>query len=176
MVDQHEGAARARPFRDDARDDAPDDAFGGGRAGRDGGGLDAPDLVQDATSIAGRDYPFTIGDLAREFGATLRTLRFYEEKGLLKPRREGQSRRYSRRDRARLSLILLGKRLGFSLHEISDVLALYDLPDGQRRQLEVTRERLSHQLTVLEEQKANLETATWELRALAREIDRRLSR
>ncbi len=132
------------------------------------------DVVKDATDRRVRNYPFSIGDLSREFGATLRTLRFYEEKGLLKPQRNGQTRRYSRRDRARLSLILMGKRLGFSLNEIADVLALYDLPDGQRRQLEVTRERLSQQLYVLEEQKRDLETATHELKALANEIDRRL--
>ncbi len=132
------------------------------------------DVVRDATDRRVRNYPFSIGDLSREFGATLRTLRFYEEKGLLKPQRNGQTRRYSRRDRARLSLILMGKRLGFSLNEIADVLALYDLPDGQRKQLEVTRERLSQQLFVLEEQKRDLEMATHELKALANEIDRRL--
>ena len=130
-------------------------------------------VVRDATEAV-RDYPFTIGDLSKTFGATLRTLRFYEEKGLLEPQRDGQTRRYSRRDKARLNLILMGKRLGFSLNEIADVLALYDLPDGQRKQLVVTRDRLTAQLYILEEQRKDLETATRELRALADEIDRRL--
>ena len=133
----------------------------------------ATSVVRDATEKV-RDYPFTIGDLSKAFGTTLRTLRFYEEKGLLEPQRDGQTRRYSRRDKARLSLILMGKRLGFSLNEIADVLALYDLPDGQRKQLVVTRDRLTEQLYMLEEQKKDLETATRELRALADEIDRRL--
>ena len=133
-----------------------------------------PTVVDDALGEV-REYPFTIGDLSKDFGTTLRTLRFYEEKGLLQPKRDSQTRRYSRRDRARLSLILMGKRLGFSLNEISDVLALYDLPDGQHKQLVVTRERLSQQLDVLEKQKHDLETATRELRALASEIDRRLA-
>lgn len=140
------------------------------------GGSDAAPagLMEDATASGVRDYPYTIGDLSKEFGATLRTLRFYEEKGLLQPKREGQNRRYSRRDKARLNLILMGKRLGFSLGEIADVLALYDLPDGQRRQLEVTRERLSDQLRVLEVQRADLDKAMSELKSLAREIDKRL--
>ncbi len=74
---------------------------------------------------------FTIGDLAKEFGTTLRTLRFYEDKGLLNPKRDGMNRIYNRRDRARLKLVLMGKRVGFSLTEIRDMLDLYDLRDGQ---------------------------------------------
>ena len=74
---------------------------------------------------------FTIGDLAREFGVTLRTLRFYEDKDLIRPRRQGLNRLYGRRDRARLKLILLGKKVGFSLAEIKEMLELYDLRDGQ---------------------------------------------
>src|SRR5690349_16348535 len=84
---------------------------------------------------------FTIGDLAREFGVTLRALRFYEDKGLLTPQREGLNRLYSRRDRARLKLILMGKRVGFSLVEIKEMLDLYDLKDGQVTQLKVAHEK-----------------------------------
>ena len=61
---------------------------------------------------------FTIGQLAREFQVTLRTLRFYEDRGLVSPRRDGTTRIYSRRDRARLKLVLMGKKVGFSLTEI----------------------------------------------------------
>ena len=79
---------------------------------------------------------FTIRDLVKECGVTARTLRFYEEKGLLSPRRHGQDRLYSRRDRARLKYVLMGKRVGFSLDEVREMLDLYDLGDGQETQLE----------------------------------------
>jgi DNA-binding transcriptional MerR regulator len=106
---------------------------------------------------------FTIGDLAREFGVTLRTLRFYEDKGLLTPRRQGMNRLYSRRDRARLKLLLLGKRVGFSLNEIKDMLSLYDLKDGQVTQLKVALERFTRQIDVLRRQRADIDEAIQEL-------------
>ena len=83
------------------------------------------------------DLLFRIGDLAREFGVTLRTLRFYEDKGLLKPQRNGVTRLYSKRDRARLKLILLGKRLGFSLTEVKRMIELYDPQGKNQTQLKV---------------------------------------
>jgi DNA-binding transcriptional MerR regulator len=107
---------------------------------------------------------FTIGDLAREFGVTLRTLRFYEDKGLLNPKREGLNRLYSRRDRARLKLVLMGKRVGFSLVEIKQMLDLYDVKDGQTLQLKVALEKFQSQIDVLEEQKREVETAIEELK------------
>jgi DNA-binding transcriptional MerR regulator len=106
---------------------------------------------------------FTIGDLSREFGVTLRTLRFYEDKDLLHPRRHGQNRIYSRRDRARLKLILLGKKVGFSLVEIGDMLDLYDLRDGQVTQLKVALDKFGKQVAVLEQQKRDIEQAIDEL-------------
>ncbi|HQF29904.1 MAG TPA: MerR family DNA-binding transcriptional regulator [Hyphomicrobiales bacterium] len=106
---------------------------------------------------------FTIGDLAREFGTTLRTLRFYEDKGLLNPRREGQQRLYSRRDRARLGLILRGKRVGFSLSEIREMLDLYDLRDGQVTQMRVALSRFEKQVDNLRRQKEDIEEAITEL-------------
>jgi DNA-binding transcriptional MerR regulator len=107
---------------------------------------------------------FTIGDLAREFDVTLRTLRFYEDKGLLNPRREGLNRIYSRRDRARLKLVLMGKRIGFSLTEIKEMLDLYDLKDGQTTQLRVALKKFNEQIGVLEAQKRDCEMALDELR------------
>ena len=82
-------------------------------------------LPTDATMGRRADRPktYTIGDLAREFGVTLRTLRFYEDRGLLSPRREGTARIYDARDRARLSVILKGKQLGFTLTEIRAMVA-----------------------------------------------------
>jgi DNA-binding transcriptional MerR regulator len=106
---------------------------------------------------------FTIGDLAKEFGVTLRTLRFYEDKQLLNPKRQGLTRLYGRRDRARLKLILMGKKVGFSLDEIKEMLDLYDLKDGQAIQLKVALERFGRQIEVLRGQKREIELAIGEL-------------
>ncbi len=106
---------------------------------------------------------YTIGDLSKEFSVTLRTLRFYEDKGLLNPARKGQMRIYNRRDRARLKLALMGKKVGFSLNEIKDMLDLYDLKDGQVVQLKVALGRFTKQINVLEDQKSEIETAIGEL-------------
>tara|TARA_R110002012_G_scaffold191523_1_gene359275 strand:+ start:137 stop:562 length:426 start_codon:yes stop_codon:yes gene_type:complete len=109
------------------------------------------------------DLLFRIGDLAREFGVTLRTLRFYEDKGLLEPKRNGVTRLYSKRDRARLKLILLGKRLGFSLTEVKRMIELYDPQGKNQTQLKVALEKGEDQMRVLKEQHANIETAISEL-------------
>ncbi|MTI00233.1 MerR family DNA-binding transcriptional regulator [Roseibium sp. RKSG952] len=106
---------------------------------------------------------FTIGDLAKEFKCTLRTLRFYEDKGLLNPKRDGMNRVYTRRDRARLKLVLMGKSVGFSLSEIRDMLDLYDLRDGQVTQLRVALSRFQEQIHVLENQRKDIEQAIEEL-------------
>lgn len=106
---------------------------------------------------------FTIGDLAKEFGVSLRTLRFYEDKNLLNPRRNGVTRIYSRRDRARLKLVLMGKRVGFSLTEIKEMLDLYDLKDGQSIQLKVSLKRFNEQIDLLQKQKEDVEQAIDEL-------------
>ncbi|MEL7216985.1 MAG: MerR family transcriptional regulator, partial [Pseudomonadota bacterium] len=84
---------------------------------RNGAHLDRPDKLS-------RDQ-FSISDLTTEFGCTARALRFYEEKGLLAPKRQGQDRLYSRRDRSRLRLVLMGKWVGFSLEEVKAMLDLY---------------------------------------------------
>lgn len=106
---------------------------------------------------------FTIGDLAREFSVTLRTLRFYEDRNLLHPRRQGLNRLYGRRDRARLKLVLLGKKVGFSLGQIKEMLDLYDLRDGNTAQLRVALQRFSEQIDVLKRQKMDVEQAIDEL-------------
>ncbi|MCB8835985.1 MerR family DNA-binding transcriptional regulator [Aurantimonas sp. VKM B-3413] len=100
---------------------------------------------------------FRIGDLAQEFGVTLRTLRFYEDRGLLSPERRGTTRLYSRRDRTRLRLILLAKTLGFSLTEAKQLIDVYHQPNGKRKQLEVALERFEEQLEILHEQKREIE-------------------
>ena len=106
---------------------------------------------------------YTIGDLSREFGVTLRTLRFYEDRGLLSPKRRGTTRIYNRRDRARLKLALMGKKVGFSLVEIKEMLDLYDLKDGQATQLRVSLERFESQIDILQQQKQDIEQAIDEL-------------
>jgi len=111
-----------------------------------------------------RKTSFTIGELAREFGLTLRAIRFYEDKGLLSPRRQGMTRIYSRRDRARLKLILLGKRVGFSLVEIGEMLDLYDLKDGQETQLRVAMTKFDEQISFLDNQRVEIENALVDLR------------
>lgn len=95
------------------------------------------------------DVTYTIGELTREFGITARTIRFYEGEGLLSPMRVGQRRLYRRRDRARLKLILRGKRLGFTLNEIRETFELYEQAHGEAKQLR-------YYLSVLEQKRAHL--------------------
>ena len=116
------------------------------------------------SSDLGRKTVFTIGELAREFGVTLRAIRFYEDKGLLNPRRQGMTRLYSRRDRARLKLILLGKRVGFSLVEIGEMLDLYDLKDGQTTQLKVALTKFNEQIAFLQSQRDEIDQALGDLK------------
>ena len=87
---------------------------------------------------------FSISDLAQEFGVTTRTIRFYEEKGLLNPRRDGPHRLYSAGDRTKLRLILRGKRLGLSLDESAEIIGMYGSPGNNRRQLETLLRRIEH--------------------------------
>ncbi|NIK45748.1 MerR family transcriptional regulator [Variibacter gotjawalensis] len=93
-----------------------------------------------------------------------RTLRFYEEKGLLNPRRNGQDRLYSRRDRARLRYVVMGKTVGFTLEEISELLDLYDLGDRQVTQLRATAKKFSERIDRLEHQKSEIDRVLAELR------------
>lgn len=96
---------------------------------------------------------WTIGELARMFEVTPRTIRFYEQEGLLAPMREGQKRIYRTQDRVRLKLTLRGKRLGFSLAEIREVVMMYDaMPDGNARQLQRLLEILAQRREELERQ------------------------
>jgi DNA-binding transcriptional MerR regulator len=106
---------------------------------------------------------WTIGELSREFGATARALRFYEDKGLLSPQRDGLNRLYSNRDRARLQLILRGKRVGFSLLEIREMLDLYDLGDNQRAQMRLTLGKYVEQIALLKRQREDIDGALAEL-------------
>jgi len=106
----------------------------------------------------------TIGEMCEAFDLTPRTLRFYEAKELLAPKREGQRRLFTRRDRARLKLILQGKRFGFSLEDIRQLLDLYDIGDQQVTQIARTYELAKERLRIMEEQRAELTTAIEELK------------
>jgi DNA-binding transcriptional MerR regulator len=99
----------------------------------------------------------TITELASEFGITTRTIRHYEDEGLLSPRREGQNRLFSPRDRVRLKLALRGKRLGFSLSEIRELFDLYDLARDEKGQLEQFLTKLEKRRALLEQQREDIE-------------------
>lgn len=108
---------------------------------------------------------YTIGELAKRFEVTPRTIRFYEQEGLLEPERRGQTRVYHDKDRVRLKLTLRGKRLGFSLAEIREVIQLYDqAPNGDERQLQ-------RMLDILAEKRQGLERQLEDIRALQHELD-----
>jgi DNA-binding transcriptional MerR regulator len=117
---------------------------------------------------------FAIADLASEFGISTRAIRFYEAKGLLHPERVGGTRVFRRRDRARLILILRGKRLGFSLRDISDYLSLYDA-HSQTAQVNLLVQKVDERLTLLEQQLGDLQTTIAELREIRKLADDRLA-
>ncbi|KNG94444.1 MerR family transcriptional regulator [Pseudaestuariivita atlantica] len=110
------------------------------------------------------DDTMTIRAMCDAFDVTPRTLRFYESKELLFPIREGQKRLFTKRDRARLKLILKGKRFGFSLEEIRQLLDLYDMGDNQQTQLKAAYDVARNRLSDLEKQRAELDIAIADLK------------
>jgi DNA-binding transcriptional MerR regulator len=108
---------------------------------------------------------WTIAQIADEFGVTHRTVRHYEDLGLLSPERRGLNRVYHRRDRTRLNLILRGKRLGFPLEEIRTIIDLYDAPRGRASQLEYVLGQIDERRTDLEQRRRDLDDALKELDA-----------
>jgi len=115
---------------------------------------------------------FTVNQLAEELGVTARAIRFYEAKGLLAPRRAGATRVFDRRDRARLLLVLRGKRLGFSLASIREFLDLYDADRTQAAQLRLLLESTRERIRELERQRVDLDQTLRELREVEAEAER----
>ena len=114
---------------------------------------------------------YTVNQLAAELGVTARAIRFYEAKGLIAPRRAGTTRVFDRRDRARLMLVLRGKRLGFSLAEIREFLDLYDTDRSQAAQVRLLLARIRARVAELEAQRRDLEQTLAELREVERQAE-----
>ena len=122
-------------------------------------------------SITGKpEARYAIGELCEAFGVTPRALRFYEDEQLIAPERRGTARLYSERDRARLSWILRGKRVGFSLGEIRELLDLYDLGDHRQTQRRVTIERCRQRIETLRAQKDDIDATISELETFIRSL------
>ncbi len=120
---------------------------------------------QSAIKTEQGESHYSISELAKEFGITTRAIRFYEAEQLISPQRVGRKRLYSGRDYTRLKLILRGKRLGFSLSEIADMLNLYDSEPGEKAQLEVALSKAAQRRKILEQQLEDLNLTMSELDA-----------
>jgi DNA-binding transcriptional MerR regulator len=126
----------------------------------------AAEVAANTNEMADEHELIRIGEMARRHDVTLRTLRFYEDKGLLHPTREGSTRLYSRRDNARLKLILLGRKVGFSLREVKQMIDLYDPTGSNTKQLRLTLDKSERQLGRLEKQRQSIDEAIRELGVL----------
>lgn len=126
---------------------------------------EAAAVVNDVASEDGDGFT-RIGEMAKTFGVTLRTLRFYEDKGLLSPKRDGTTRLYSHRDRSRLKLILLGRKVGFTLRDVKQLIDLYDPNGSNAKQLKLALEKSEKQLGRLNKQRVALEESISDLSGL----------
>ena len=118
---------------------------------------------------------FTIRQLCQEFKCTPRALRFYEDKGLLNPARDGLNRVYSYKDRARLQLILRGKRVGLALAEIGEILDLYEADDSGAAQAEKSLRKFRERIVALEQQKKDIDDAIAQLQSGIADMEKRLA-
>ncbi|HEY5070489.1 MAG TPA: MerR family DNA-binding transcriptional regulator [Caulobacteraceae bacterium] len=128
-----------------------------------------------AAELRRPERTFTIRQLCVEFGCTARALRFYEDKGLLEPARQGLNRVYSYKDRARLQLILRGKRVGLSLAEILEILELYDRKDGGAAQNAKALRKFKERILAFEQQRDDIDHAIAELREACSRLEERLA-
>lgn len=111
---------------------------------------------------------YSVSQLARDLGVTPRTIRFYEDKGLISPQRAGNARVYTHRDKVRMVLILRGKRMGFSLREIKEFLDLYVIDHTQVEQMQHLLKKVRHRIVQLEDQLKAVQTSLTELRDMER--------
>ncbi len=118
---------------------------------------------------------FSIGVLAREFGVTTRTIRYYEDEGLLSPARRGQKRVYGPRERVRLRLILRGKRLGFSIAEIREILDMYESEPGEAGQLRHLIGKIAERRAALERQRADIDQTMADMAEIEARCERALA-
>ena len=128
----------------------------------------------DATMSAEEEF-VRIGEMARKYGVTLRALRFYEDKGLIAPKREGSTRLYSRRDNARLKLILLGRKIGFSLRDVKQIMDLYDPSGANIKQLRLALDKSEKQMARLQKQRTVIDEAVSELSDLMADVRAKLA-
>ncbi|HZZ69899.1 MAG TPA: MerR family DNA-binding transcriptional regulator [Phenylobacterium sp.] len=129
-----------------------------------------------STDLRRPNRTFTIRQLCLEFKCTPRALRFYEDKGLLAPARDGLNRVYSYKDRARLQLILRGKRVGLALAEIGEILDLYEVDDGGAQQAAKSLRKFQERIVALEHQKVDIDNAIKELKVGCEALEARLSK
>lgn len=126
-------------------------------------------MLATPNDAAQRQY--TIGEMCEEFDVTARALRFYEDENLIAPTRKGSQRLYSDRDRARVAWILRGKRVGFSLAEIGELLDLYDLGDQRETQKKATLDKCKERIDALMRQKADIDETIEELEGYVRLLE-----
>ena len=119
---------------------------------------------------------FSISELSQEFDVTTRAIRFYEDEGLLEPQRQGRQRVYSSRDRVRLKLILRGKRLGFSLSEIGEIIDMYDSEPGEVGQLQYFIEKISVRRKTLKQPRNDIDVTRRELDSIEKQCRRSMTR
>ena len=127
------------------------------------------------TDLRRPNRTFSIRQLCQEFKCTPRALRFYEDKGLLAPARDGMNRVYSYKDRARLVLILRGKRVGLALAEIGEILDLYEVDDGGAQQAARSLKKFRERIVALESQKLDIDKAICELKLGCEAMEKRLA-
>ena len=126
-------------------------------------------------TVAERTAPtYSISDLAQEFALTTRAIRFYEDEGLLSPRRRGLSRIYGERERTRIKLILRGKRLGLSLSEIRELFDIYATAGNERAQLTKFLQMLADRRAMLHQQREDIDAVLAEIAFIERDCRRRL--
>ena len=127
------------------------------------------------TDLRRPNRTFTIRQLCLEFKCTPRALRFYEDKGLLSPARDGMNRVYSYKDRVRVQLILQGKRVGLALAEIGEILDLYEVDDGGAQQAAKSLRKFRERIVALEQQKIDVDEQIRTLQAGCEAMEKRLA-